>query len=182
MPKFQRRDFLTGAAAFAAGVTAALTAGRRAEAGEPSFMNNVPDPVVSGKELPSFKFALEKSRGRVIGKNTAKEATVKQFPISKGIAGVSMTLAPGAMRPYISGDRGTRATPVGPASRRPATTRQFVAVRQRFQARERTFYQLADRKRPGAACIGGFGFAVRRRQLPVPAPRADAKCFRRPFS
>jgi oxalate decarboxylase len=79
--EFQRRDFLTGAAAFAAGVTAALTGGRRAEAGDPSFMNNVPDPLLSGKDLPTFKFALEKAK--VIGKSTAREATVTQLPISK---------------------------------------------------------------------------------------------------
>jgi oxalate decarboxylase len=97
MSNLHRRDFLTGAAAFAAGVTAALTA-RRAEAGDPSFMNNVPDPLLTEKELPQFKFALEKSIGRVMGKNSAKEATVKQLPISKGIAGVSMGLAPGGMR------------------------------------------------------------------------------------
>jgi oxalate decarboxylase len=98
MSSIQRRDFLTGAAAFAGGVTAALAGTRRAEAGDPSFMNNVPDPLVSGKELPTFKFALEKSKGKVIGGSTAKEATVEQFPISKGIAGVSMGLEPGAMR------------------------------------------------------------------------------------
>jgi oxalate decarboxylase len=98
MSSIQRRDFLTGAAAFAAGVTAALAATRRAEAGDPSFMNNVPDPLVSGKELPTFKFALEKSKGKVMGGSTAKEATVEQFSISKGIAGVSMGLEPGAMR------------------------------------------------------------------------------------
>src|SRR5262249_55391253 len=98
MSEFQRRDFLKGTAAFAAGVTAALTATRRADGGDPSFVNNVPDPLVSGKELPTFKFALEKSKGRVVGKSTAKEATVEQFPISKGIAGVSMGLEPGAMR------------------------------------------------------------------------------------
>ena len=98
MSNFHRRNFLTGAAAFAAGVTAALAGSRRAEAGDPSFMNNVPDPLVSGKELPTFKFALEKSKGRVIGKSTAKEATVEQLPISKGISGVSMGLEPGGMR------------------------------------------------------------------------------------
>src|SRR5689334_23466910 len=98
MPEFQRRDFLKGTAAFAAGVTAALASSRRAEAGDPSFMNNVPDPLLSGKELPTFKFALEKSKGRVIGKNTAKEASVEELPISKGIAGVSMGLEPGGMR------------------------------------------------------------------------------------
>ncbi|WP_165228370.1 cupin domain-containing protein [Aquisphaera insulae] len=90
----QRRDFLAagmGAAAFAA-------ANRPAQAGDPSFMNNVPDPLLAGDELPTFKFALEKSEGKVIGGSSGKEATVKQLPISKGIAGVSMRLEPGAMR------------------------------------------------------------------------------------
>src|SRR5712672_4335610 len=98
MSNLPRRDFLAGTAAFAAGVTAALAGSRRAEAGDPSFMNNVPDPLLSGKELPTFKFALEKSKAKVIGKSTAREATVHQLPISKGIAGVSMGLEPGAMR------------------------------------------------------------------------------------
>ena len=31
-----------------------------AAGGHPSFMNNVPDPALAGKELPTFKFALEK--------------------------------------------------------------------------------------------------------------------------
>jgi oxalate decarboxylase len=61
-------------------------------------MNNVPDPLLAGKELPTFKFALEKSKAKVIGGSTAKEATVEQLPISKGIAGVSMRLEPGGMR------------------------------------------------------------------------------------
>lgn len=98
MSDVHRREFLTGAAAFAAGVTAALTAGRRADAGDPSFMNNVPDSLLTEKELPTFKFALERSEGKVSGRCIAKEATVKQFPLSKGIAGVSMTLGPGDMR------------------------------------------------------------------------------------
>src|ERR1700686_875249 len=98
MSNFHRRDFLKGAAAIAAGVTAGLVGTRRVEAGDPSFMNNVPDPLLSAKELPTFKFALEKSKAKVIGKSTAREATVEEFPISKGIAGVSMGLEPGAMR------------------------------------------------------------------------------------
>src|SRR5436190_5114805 len=98
MSDFQRREFLTAAAAFAAGTTAAAVGSRRAAAGDPSFMNNVPDPVAAGKELPTFKFALEKSKGKVIGKSFGKEATVEQLPISKGIAGVSMRMEPGAMR------------------------------------------------------------------------------------
>jgi oxalate decarboxylase len=97
MSDFQRRDFLRGAA-LAAASTAALVATRPVEAGDPSFMNNVPDPVLDGDVLPTFKFELEKSRGKVIGGSYGKEATVEQLPISKGIAGVSMKLEPGAMR------------------------------------------------------------------------------------
>src|SRR4051794_11918556 len=99
MSDVQRRDFLkvSGVAA-AAAAAASLAATRSAEAGDPSFMNNVPDPLLAGEELPTFKFALEKSEGKVIGKSSGKEATVKQLPISKGIAGVSMRLEPGAMR------------------------------------------------------------------------------------
>ena len=63
-----------------------------------TYMNNVPDPLLAGKELPQFTFALEKSIGKVIGRSSGKEATVEQLPISKGIAGVSMRLEPGAMR------------------------------------------------------------------------------------
>src|SRR5438309_8603382 len=98
MSDFHRRDFVTAAAAFTAATTAALVGTRRVAAGDASFMNNVPDPLLSGKELPTFKFALERSKAKVIGKSTAREATVEEFPISKGIAGVSMGLEPGAMR------------------------------------------------------------------------------------
>lgn len=98
MSGFDRREFMSGAALFAAAATSAMLGRKEAAAGDSSFMNNVPDPVVSGKELPTFKFALEKTQGKVIGKSVGKEATVEEFPISKGIAGVSMTLEPGAMR------------------------------------------------------------------------------------
>jgi oxalate decarboxylase len=98
MSSFYRRDFLKGAAALGAGVTASLVATKSAEAGDPSFMNNVPDPLLTGEELPTFKFALEASRGRESNGSSAKEATVTQLPISKGIAGVTMRLAPGGMR------------------------------------------------------------------------------------
>src|SRR6267154_6573499 len=66
--------------------------------GDLSFQNNVPDPLLAGKELPTFKFELEKSRGKVLGKSFGKEVTVEQLPISKGIAGVSMHLESGVMR------------------------------------------------------------------------------------
>src|SRR5260221_12767605 len=98
MSDSNRRDFLTGAALFAAATTAALLATKDTEGGDPSFMNNVPDPLLADKELPTFKFELEKSKGKVIGGSFGKEATVEQLPISKGMAGVSMRLEPGAMR------------------------------------------------------------------------------------
>lgn len=98
MSGFQRREFIASAAALAAVVTATLGRTKEAEAGDPSFMNNVPDPLLSGKDLPTFTFALEKSEGKVIGNSYGKEATVAQLPISKGIAGVSMRIEPGAMR------------------------------------------------------------------------------------
>src|SRR5437868_5761320 len=66
--------------------------------GDVSFQNNVPDPLLAGKELPTFKFELEKSKGKVLGNSFGKEATAEQLPISKGIAGVSMQLEPGVMR------------------------------------------------------------------------------------
>lgn len=62
------------------------------------FKNNLPDPLLSGDTLPTFKFELEKSQGRVDGGSFGKEATEKQLPISKGLAGVSMRLEPGVTR------------------------------------------------------------------------------------
>lgn len=60
--------------------------------------DNIPDPILSSDELPTFKFKLEKSEGKTLGGSVGREATVEQLPISKGIAGVSMILEPGVMR------------------------------------------------------------------------------------
>jgi oxalate decarboxylase len=95
MSDIDRRDVLLGAAGIAATI---LASSRSAAAGDASFMNNLPDPLLADAELPSFRFALEQSEGKVIGNSVGKEATVTQLPISKGIAGVSMQLEPGAMR------------------------------------------------------------------------------------
>jgi oxalate decarboxylase len=50
------------------------------------------------EELPTFRYALEQQKGRIAEGGSAKEATVKQLPISTGIAGVSMRLKPGGLR------------------------------------------------------------------------------------
>ena len=48
--------------------------------------------------MPDFRFSLDGNRPKVTSGGWAKEATVHQFPISKGIAGVHMFLDPGALR------------------------------------------------------------------------------------
>jgi len=92
MSELSRRGFIGSA------VAAASMVGLNAADEEFSFKNNVLDPLLAGDELPTFKFELEKSEGKEIGGSYGKEATVKQLPISEGIAGVSMKLEPGAMR------------------------------------------------------------------------------------
>lgn len=47
MTGVDRRDFLTGAAALAAVAIPAVSRSREAAAGDPSLMNNVPDPALS---------------------------------------------------------------------------------------------------------------------------------------
>ena len=49
-------------------------------------------------EMPDFKFSLDGNKPKVTSGGWAKEATVHQFPISKGIAGVHMYLNPGSSR------------------------------------------------------------------------------------
>jgi oxalate decarboxylase len=48
--------------------------------------------------MPDFRFSLDGNEPKVTSGGWAKEATVHQFPISKGIAGVHMYLEPGASR------------------------------------------------------------------------------------
>ncbi len=48
--------------------------------------------------LASFRYAMEDQEGRVTAGGSAKEANVDEFPISEGMAAVSMRLKPGAIR------------------------------------------------------------------------------------
>jgi oxalate decarboxylase len=81
MAKLTRRDMLGLAGGLAAG--AAVAGARERHRNE---------------EIPHFRFAMEKQKGRVTRGGSAREATVKQLPISRGIAGVSMRLKPGGLR------------------------------------------------------------------------------------
>ena len=47
-----------------------------------SVQNNVPAPSLAGKELPAFKFELEKSKGKVLG-----NSIYESIDLSSGIAG-----------------------------------------------------------------------------------------------
>lgn len=57
-----------------------------------------PSEETKAEELEPFKYDIESEKGWVGPGGSAKEATVKQLPVSQSIAGVSMRLAPGAIR------------------------------------------------------------------------------------
>jgi len=105
-----RRGFL-GSAAFGAGGLMSLAAaaeeaafkpgdggfGRQANALPPGDKVAYHNPK-DVSEMPDFRFSLDGNKPKVTSGGWAKEATVHQFPISKGIAGVHMFLDPGASR------------------------------------------------------------------------------------
>ena len=55
-------------------------------------------PVNANGDFPSFKYKFSDSEKRTYPGGWAREATVKQFPVSKGLSGVDMLLHPGATR------------------------------------------------------------------------------------
>src|SRR2546430_14014959 len=104
MGEFSRRDMLGAAAA--GGMVAAATSTETFGQGQPPF-GPTPAPL-AGATLPSFRFALGAVTPKSWDGGWAKEATVAEFPVSEKLAGVLMSLAPGALRTdewqyYISG-------------------------------------------------------------------------------
>src|SRR5580658_10827215 len=57
-----------------------------------------PSEETKPEDLEPFKYDIESEKGWVGPGGSAKEATVKQLPVSQTIAGVSMRLQPGAIR------------------------------------------------------------------------------------
>jgi len=96
MSEFSRRNVLEAAAAggmlAAAGGTEALAQGQ----GQPWFGPTI--PPLAGKELPSFRFNLGAIAPKTWEGGWAKQATVAEFPVSEKLAGVLMSLKPGALR------------------------------------------------------------------------------------
>jgi oxalate decarboxylase len=75
---------------------AAATPFLRLDTEQPSFG---PSPApLAGTELPSFCFHLGAVAAETFAGGTAKEANVEGFPVSDKLAGVYMTLEPGALR------------------------------------------------------------------------------------
>jgi oxalate decarboxylase len=93
MNEITRRGIL-GAAALTAGGLVVGSAVRAADEKKNDDGNRPePDPV------PPFKFGMEsQKKGRFYDGGSAKEANVENFPISRGIAAVSMRLKPGGLR------------------------------------------------------------------------------------
>jgi oxalate decarboxylase len=94
MSEFSRRTLL-GAAAAGSMIAAAAATDALAQAQPPSGPT---PPVLAGKELPSFRFQLGAVTPKTWAGGWAKEATVAEFPVSEKLAGVLMSLVPGAIR------------------------------------------------------------------------------------
>ncbi len=93
-----RRDILKVSAVSAA--AAGMIGGIVKNAAADDHRNIVPpssyQPPADAQHLYKYKFTDSKKRSLPSG--WAREATVEQFPISEGVAGVDMTLEPGGVR------------------------------------------------------------------------------------
>src|SRR5262245_33556635 len=94
MTEFSRRNLLGAAAA--GSVVAAATATDGQAHGQPPF--GPAPPILTGAQLPSFRFQLGAVAPKTWDGGWAKEANVQHFPVSEQLAGVLMSLAPGGLR------------------------------------------------------------------------------------
>jgi oxalate decarboxylase len=91
-----RRSFLTRSTLVAGGALALpliLTSNGKAATGE-GALGSEKDKTT----LPDFRFPLIKQPLREMPGGSAREASAREFPVSKSIAGVLMTLKPGGLR------------------------------------------------------------------------------------
>jgi oxalate decarboxylase len=94
MTELSRRNLLGAAAAGSVVAAAAATDGLAD--GQPPW--GPTPPVLAGAQLPSFRFQLGAVTPKRWEGGWAKEATVAEFPVSEKLAGVLMSLVPGAVR------------------------------------------------------------------------------------
>ena len=97
MADMSRRNVIGGAAAAGSFIVAATGAQNALAEGEHPRFGPTQAPL-GGKELPSFRFALDAQPARAHDGGWAKEATAAQFPVSEKLAGVLMALSPGTLR------------------------------------------------------------------------------------
>ncbi|MCT8341660.1 MULTISPECIES: cupin domain-containing protein [Photorhabdus] len=94
---FSRRDILRASAIGAA----AASMGSMIKSAVADEQHNT---IAAGNSKPStnakslYKYKFTDSKKRVLENGWAREATIEQFPISEGIAGVDMLLEPGGVR------------------------------------------------------------------------------------
>ena len=98
MSEINRRELLGTAAAIAGGLSVSSLVSRKTHAVQSEGMEEAKEDVKGSDILPSFRFAMEAQKGRIYEGGSAKEASVAEFPVSKGLAGVSMRLKPGGLR------------------------------------------------------------------------------------
>jgi oxalate decarboxylase len=96
--KLTRRDFAAAAGAAGLGVVSSFMPFVPAE--RPKQPMGLAERVLAdpAEPIPPFTFKIEQQVGKVTAGGVGKEATVKEFPISEGLAGVSMYLKPGGLR------------------------------------------------------------------------------------
>lgn len=90
-----RRDMLKISAA-GLGVATTLINSAAAETNPIAISGS--DMLEQKKSKSKYKYKFSDSEKRILPGGWAREATVKQFPISEGVSGVDMTLEPGALR------------------------------------------------------------------------------------
>src|SRR5271157_682373 len=91
-----RRSFLTRSTLVAGGALALpliLTSNGKAATGEGALRSEKDEPT-----LPNFRFPLAQQPARELPGGSAREASAREFPVSKSIAGVLMTLKAGGLR------------------------------------------------------------------------------------
>jgi oxalate decarboxylase len=91
-----RRSFLAQSTLVAGGVLASPLI--LASNGEPAQMQNTAKGEKETIALPDFRFPLIQQPARVLPGGSAREASAREFPVSRSIAGVLMTLKPGGLR------------------------------------------------------------------------------------
>lgn len=100
MTNISRRRLFEGAAVGAAGF-AAMTGLAQAAGTEGAAPVPAPQPgsnAGAASNFGPFRFAMGEQTGKILKGGWAKEATVAEFPISEGVAGVLMSLTPGGLR------------------------------------------------------------------------------------